>query len=171
MKNTLPHLTGDDIDRIIARTQMQPSSICSCGLHWVQSDHKSCGNRIADFHLSLDEMQKARKVMTKLQRTNYWFVSLPDIVDVTGEGRLEVLMEATARQHAEAFILAMNLAPKATLEAQATKLIESTHHVAEARDTEVRRQFAQDATAPESTAASEVSAAEVLPDNYKGPTT
>lgn len=112
MKTTLSRLSGEDLDRIIARTQMQPESICPCGLHWVQSDNKSCGNPIARFHSSLDEMKTARTVLTKLQRHNYWFISLPDVV---GEQRLESLMEATARQHAEAFILAANLAPKDSL--------------------------------------------------------
>lgn len=166
MNTTLSHLSGEDLDRIIARTQMQPKSICSCGLHWLQSDHKSCGNRIAGFHSSLDEMKTARTVLTKLQRQYYWFVCLPNIV---GQEPLECLLEATARQHAEAFILAANLTPKDSLEAQATKLIESTHHVAEARDNEVRRQFAQDSNAPEEDPAAEVAAAEVLLDNYKGP--
>ena len=105
----LSHLTGDDLVRLIAPTQLQRSSICSCGCHYVQSDKKGCGNPIARFDQSLDEMQKARKVMTKQQRANYWFVSLPNVV---GELGLEAVMEATARQHAEAFVTAMNLAPK-----------------------------------------------------------
>ena len=109
MKNNLTHLSGDDIDRIIARTQMQPASICPCGLHWVQSDKKGCGNPITRFSKSLDAMQQARTVLTTLQRKYYWFVALPNIV---AEPHMEALLEATARQHAEAFILAANLAPQ-----------------------------------------------------------
>ena len=47
-------MTPDEINAAIARTVMNQKDICGCGLHWIQSNGKSCGNPVSNYHDSLD---------------------------------------------------------------------------------------------------------------------
>ena len=47
-------MTPGEINAAIARTVMNQKDICGCGLHWIQSNGKSCGNPVSNYHNSLD---------------------------------------------------------------------------------------------------------------------
>jgi len=101
--------------RAIARVVMYPYNICSCGLHWMQSDGVSCGNSISNFTGDLNAMNSAEKVLLgdlkasdevdPSQPSGKYFMALGDVTERDDHP----MFNATAAQRAEAFLKTLNL--------------------------------------------------------------
>ena len=109
--------------RAIARF-MLGSNICSCGLHWLQSDKKGCGNPVANYPGDLNAMAWVEQTLTPDQREDYAHALSQMVPQSVNHGPLAVdepeagdimcwslfdLATATATQRAEAFLRTVGL--------------------------------------------------------------
>ena len=95
-------MTPNEINAAIAKAVMSPKDICGCGLHWMQSNGKSCGNSIRDYHGSLDAIVPVVRDMPDYKR-------MKAIMELASICLGQVICLATPAQWCEAYLRAEGL--------------------------------------------------------------